>query len=183
MTRPTKQYEFVYKLMYYYYIDMYHEYLELQKMKDDYWPNLEMIDRTNKMLRIKSVANSKHLDEGKMNVIGNDDTLKSKFFLRDLAHPDLYDCIMPINNYDVDYSILVNHYAIKRRYEKKVLNLRLYIPVSKQLTNEEVFDYDYHDIKTLDESKNKNDEDDDPTKNGKQISLSAQAVSIGATHH
>ena len=33
-------------------------------MRDDYWPNIEMIDRTNKMLRIKSVANSKNNEDG-----------------------------------------------------------------------------------------------------------------------
>jgi len=59
ITKPTKQYEFIFKMMYYYYVDMYHEYLELQKMRDDYWPNLEMIDRTNWTLRIKSIAHSK----------------------------------------------------------------------------------------------------------------------------
>jgi hypothetical protein len=112
---------------------MYHEYLELQKLKDDYWPNIEMIDRTNKMLRIKSVANTniKNKEDGTLKVTGNDDTLKSKFFLRQMIHPDLYDCIMPINEYDVDYSILSKHYSIKRRREKKILNLRLYIPVCK----------------------------------------------------
>ena len=35
-------------------------------MKDDYWPNIEMIDKTNKMLRIKSVANSKNKEDGKV---------------------------------------------------------------------------------------------------------------------
>lgn len=108
-----------------------------------------MIDRTNRMLRIKSVANAKNCEDGKMNVIANDDTLKSKFFLRRLQHPDLYECIMPINDYDIDYSILSAYHAIRRRREKKILNLRIYIPVSKSLTEQEPFDYDYHDTKAL----------------------------------
>ncbi len=117
--------------MYYYYIDMYHEYLELQKMRDDYWPNIEMIDRTNRNLRIKSIAHSKYCEDGKSNVVGNDDTLKAKFNLRRMIHPDIYECIMPINEYDMEYSILTKYHAIKRRYERKCLNLRLYIPVCK----------------------------------------------------
>lgn len=104
-----------------------------------------MIDRTNKMLRIKSIANAKNKEDGKLAVIGNDETLKAKFFLRKLTHPDLYDCIPPINEYDVEYSILSKYYAIKRRRERKVLNLRMYIPVSKVLTDEDHYNYDYYD--------------------------------------
>ena len=54
---------------------------------------------------------------------------------------------MPINEYDVDFSILSKHHSIRRRREKKILNLRLYIPVSKSLCEDEVFDYDYYDTK------------------------------------
>ena len=133
--------------MYYYYVEMYHEYLELTNMRDDYWPNLEMIDRTNKMLRRKSVANCKNKEDGRQHIIANDENLKSKFFLRQLSHHDLYDCIMPINEFDLDYSILKVHHIMRRRREKKVLNLRLYIPVSKALTEDEPFDYDYYDKK------------------------------------
>ncbi len=104
-----------------------------------------MIDKTNRMLRIKSVANSKNVEDGKLNVIGKDDTLKKRFCLRRLYNCDLYDCIMPINEYDMDYSILSAHHAIKRRREKKILNLRIYIPVSKSLSHVEYFDYDYYD--------------------------------------
>ena len=125
--------------MYYYYIDMYHEYLELQKMKDDYWPNLEMIDRTNKMLRVKSVANTKNLEDGKFHYGGNDDNFKNKFHLRRLENPDLYDCIKPINEYDVDYSILSNHWNIRKRADRKILNLRLFIPVCKNLVIDDHF--------------------------------------------
>jgi hypothetical protein len=100
-------------------------------MKDDYWPNIEMIDRTNRNLRIKSIANSKIYEDGKLNVLANDETIRAKFHLRRMIHPDIYECIMPINEYDMEYSILTKYHAIKRRYEKKCLNLRLYIPVCK----------------------------------------------------
>ncbi len=83
------------------------------------------------MLHIKTIANSKNVEDGKINVNGYDDTMKAKFHLRPLEHPDLFDCIMPINCYDMDYSLLVNHFTIKRRHENKCLNLKLYIPVSK----------------------------------------------------
>lgn len=140
--------------MHLYYLDMYHEYLELQKMKDDYWPNIEMIDKTNRMLKIKSISHvSKVVEDGKRNVVANDDTVKNRFSLRHYLHYDLQDCLMPINEYDMDYSILSKHYAMKRRREKKVLNLRIYIPVSKVLTQEEPFDYDQVDMQTLRQEK------------------------------
>jgi hypothetical protein len=118
-------------------------------MRDDYWPSLDMIDRTNRMLRIKSVANSKTMEDGKLNFAGNDDNFKNKFHLRPLMHPDLYDCIFPINEYDVDYSILANHMNIRKRAERKILNLRLFIPVCKSLVINDHYSYDYHDIKAL----------------------------------
>lgn len=148
MTKPHKQYDFVLKCMHLYFLDMYHEYLEVQKMKDDYWPNIEMIDKTNKMLKIKSIANVKNIvEDGKRYVVANDDTVKNRFHLRKLHHHDLEDCLMPINEYDMEYTILSKHYALKRRREKKVLNLQVYIPLSKVLTVEEPFDYDYADLK------------------------------------
>lgn len=180
ITKSQKQYQFVYRAMYYYYIDLYHEYLELQAMRDDYWPNIEQIDRCNRMLRIKSVANSNRKEDGRQNVVGKDDTLKSRFNLMALPNFDLYDCVRPINEYDMDYSILSAYHAIKRRREKKVLNLRVYIPVSKELCEVEPFDYDLADRNKL---ANGDAENDDEAFAFKRLEFTPRAIAAGASHH
>jgi len=168
--------------MYYYYLDLYHEYLELQTMRDDYWPNIEQIDRCNRMLRIKSVANSNRKEDGRQNVVGKDDNLKAKFNLMALPNFDLYDCVRPINEYDMDYSILSAYHAIKRRREKKVLNLRVYIPVSKELCSVELFDYDWADKKNLEKGDSK-DQDGDDDLVFKRLEFTPRAIAAGASHH
>ena len=101
--------------MHYYYVDMYHEFMELNQARDDYWANIENIDDTCRQLRIRSVNNAKHREDGRPKVVGWDETLKQKLKLKWLANPDLFDCMRPINEYDMEYSVLSKYHSMKKR--------------------------------------------------------------------
>ena len=47
--------------------------------------------------------------------MGWDETLKQKLKLKWLANPDLFDCMRPINEYDMEYSILSKYHSMKKR--------------------------------------------------------------------
>jgi len=80
---------------------------------------------------------------------------------------------------------------IRKRAERKILNLRLFIPVCKSLVINDHYAYDYHDIKALtaeidedlDFKKKEHLDQEDPCKVGNKIMLSPQAIAAGAGHH
>ena len=123
----------MYKLMYYYFVDMHREFINLMDFREHVFPNLENIDKTIRLLQTRSNVAMRQKSEIKY------DTMKEKFKMgvQKLSNADLYDCIPAINDFDVDYSYLKLFHREKKKHSgERVLNLQLFLPVGMYLMSD-----------------------------------------------
>lgn len=50
MLKLSNQYFFMYKLMYYYFVDLHREFITLMDFRENVYPNLENIDKSIRLL-------------------------------------------------------------------------------------------------------------------------------------
>jgi hypothetical protein len=129
--RTESKAEFIYRLMYMYYVDSYNEFIALRKMRDEIFPDIEHIDKAIKILKSRSMMATKEM----FDTIRYDE--RFKLGVRPIYGTDLFDCVPAINQFDVDYSIMRLYTKSKKRMDgHKVLDMQVLIPVGMVLMDE-----------------------------------------------